>query len=195
MRNMNAELLPTKRPVSTPRSVIGYHGCTRETAAKILDENRFVPSTNTYDWLGEGIYFWEYAPYRALDWAMALCARRGGESAVVGVTIRLGRCLNLLDTQHSGELVYAYRDLEQRYATRRLPRNLDSGAYMLDCAVVDTYCRMSVEQQNYHVQIVRGSYPEGFPVYPGSRIMSLAHTQVAIRDPACITKVHLVQFA
>lgn len=178
-----------------PRSVIGFHGCTRDAARKILTENHFTPSTNTYDWLGEGIYFWEYAPYRALDWAMAMCARRGGEPAVIGATIRLGRCLNLLDTQHSGELVYAYRRLELRYPGRRLPRNFDSGAYMLDCAVIDAYCQMAEEQQIYRVQTVRGSFPEGSPVYPGSKILSLAHTQVAVRDAACITKVHLVQFA
>ena len=124
-----------------------------------------------------------------------LCVSAGVvKPAVVGVTVRLGRCLNLLDTQHSNELVHAYSILETRYAGRRLPRNLNSGAYMLDCAVIDTYCFMSAEQRNFRVQTVRGSYPEGAPAYPGSKIMSLAHTQIAVRDAACITSIHLVQF-
>ena len=42
-------------------------------------------STNAYDWLGEGIYFWEYAPNRALDWAKKRF--RSQEPAIVGVTI------------------------------------------------------------------------------------------------------------
>ena len=191
---MDADTFPTKRPTFMPRTVVGFHGCTRDIAVKILSENRLVTSTNTYDWLGEGIYFWEYAPYRALDWAQALCARHGGKPAVIGVTIRLGRCLNLLDTRHSDELIHAYRDVEQRYTGRRLPRNLDSGAYMLDCAVVDTYCDLIRIEGGAPYQTVRGSYPEGEPVYPGSKILSLAHTQIAVRDASCLSRLHLVQF-
>ena len=153
-----------------------------------------MTSTNVYDWLGEGIYFWEYAPYRALDWAQALCARQGGEPAVVGVTIRLGRCLNLLDTQYSQELINAYSVVEKRYTGRRLPRNLDSGRYMLDCAVVNTYCERVKKNSGIQYQTVRGSYPEGEPVYPGSKILSLAHTQIAVRDASCLSHLHLVQF-
>ena len=191
---MSAEVLPAKRPVSVPRSIVGYHGCTRGTAQTILSEKRFVPSTNTYDWLGGGIYFWEYAPYRALDWATALCERRGGEPAVIGVTVRLGRCLNLLDTQHSNELVHAYRLLETRYTGRKMPRNLDSGAYMLDCAVIDTYCASTTLSSGLSHQTVRGSFPEGVPAYPSSKILSLAHTQIAVRDASCISNIHLVNF-
>ena len=82
---------------TAPRTVIGYHGCSRNNADRILVENWFLPSTKTYDWLGEGVYFWEYAPYRALEWAKAKCAPSGEEPAVIRATIRLGRCLNMLD--------------------------------------------------------------------------------------------------
>lgn len=190
---MDIETFPTKRPAFTPRTIIGFHGCTRDIAIKILTENRFVTSTNTYDWLGEGIYFWEYAPYRALDWAQALCARRGGEPAVIGVTIRLGRCLNLLDIQHSGGLVQAYSIMEANIGNRKLPVNLRRAHY-LDREVIDTYCQNVLLDTNKSYQTVRGCYPEGDPVFPGSKILSLTHVQIAVRDPACITNVHLVQF-
>src|SRR5437667_12577817 len=82
--------MPSRKPqlVTAPRTVIGYHSCSQEAAEQILAEQRFLPSTKTYDWLGEGVYFWEYAPYRALDWAILRCARLGGEPAVLRATIR-----------------------------------------------------------------------------------------------------------
>lgn len=42
------------------RTVIAYHGCDVETAERLLSGEPFKPSQNDYDWLGEGIYFWEY---------------------------------------------------------------------------------------------------------------------------------------
>ena len=48
------------------RIVIGYHGTRRETARKIINhETKFKSSSNEYDWLGHGIYFWEHAPQQA----------------------------------------------------------------------------------------------------------------------------------
>src|SRR5438876_9349241 len=52
-----------------PRTVVGYHGCSRETAERVIAGQPFVPSTRRYDWLGVGIYFWEYGPFRAREWA------------------------------------------------------------------------------------------------------------------------------
>jgi hypothetical protein len=49
--------------------VPGYHGCDRETGERLLLNQPFQPSENTYDWLGSGIYFWEANPDRALEWA------------------------------------------------------------------------------------------------------------------------------
>src|SRR5262249_33540894 len=44
------------------RTVIGYHGCSRAFAADLLagrlSVEQWKMSRNTYDWLGEGIYFW-----------------------------------------------------------------------------------------------------------------------------------------
>src|SRR5437588_5660092 len=114
--------------VKAPRTVIGYHGCTRESADRILAESRFLPSARAYDWLGEGIYFWEYAPYRALEWAIIRCSHLGGEPAVLGATLRLGRCMNLLDTAHAVGLMDAYT----RLSLHKLPQNLSSGAHFLD---------------------------------------------------------------
>ena len=40
----------------------------------------------------------------------------------------------------------------------------------------------------------RGSFAEGAPIYPGSKILQKAHTQIAVRDTACILRASLVQF-
>jgi hypothetical protein len=52
-----------------PRTVIGYHGCSAAFARRLVTDRAMLkewqPSTNSYDWLGKGIYFWEYAPGRA----------------------------------------------------------------------------------------------------------------------------------
>ena len=55
------------------RIVVGYHGCARTLANDLLTArlpiNQWDRSQNAYDWLGEGIYFWEHSPKRALRWA------------------------------------------------------------------------------------------------------------------------------
>lgn len=42
--------------------VIGYHGCDRAVAEKVLqNKTHLKQSDNSYDWLGPGIYFWVIA--------------------------------------------------------------------------------------------------------------------------------------
>ena len=43
--------------------VIGFHGCDRSVVEKVI-------STNDYDWLESGIYFWENNEERAWQWAV-----------------------------------------------------------------------------------------------------------------------------
>jgi hypothetical protein len=51
------------------RTVIAYHGCDASVAKQLLAGDPFKKSQNDYDWLGEGIYFWEYGADRALKFA------------------------------------------------------------------------------------------------------------------------------
>ncbi len=58
--------------------VVGYHGCNRETAKRVLwDGEPLKPSQNDYDWLGEGVYLWEHGAKRALEFARE--QERGGK--------------------------------------------------------------------------------------------------------------------
>lgn len=175
-----------------PIIVIAYHGCHQETARYILQPNPFVLSSNAYDWLGEGIYFWEYGPQRAWEWAQT---KFGAEAAVLQARIPLGHCLNLLDTGYFQGVQMAYREMAESYQQegRKLPSNRADKRHFLDRAVIDEFCEVWVQSGGAPYQTVRGCFPEGEPVYPGSRILRETHIQIAVRDITCISEVELVE--
>ena len=46
-----------------PNLVIGFHGCSQETYKEVIYYcQELRASNNVYDWLGNGIYFWENNP-------------------------------------------------------------------------------------------------------------------------------------
>lgn len=180
--------------VSAPRNVVGYHGCTVEAAERILETATYEVSTNTFDWLGRGVYFWEYAPYRALEWATRRCRRLGGTPAVLRANIRLGRCLNLLDVRHTPALVDTYKAFVATLGEQPIPENTILGANYLDRAVIDAYCRLVEETTTEAFQTVRGCFPEGQPIYVGSRLLRSTHVQIAVRDQGNITRIQRVEF-
>ncbi len=75
------------------RTIIAYRGCEAEIADRLLRGEPFQKSQNDYDWLGEGIYFWEYGADRALKFAIDQ-QRRGKVEvpAIVGALLQLGHC-------------------------------------------------------------------------------------------------------
>ena len=88
--------------------IIGFHGCDASVVRKVVNgEEDLIPSTNDYDWLGNGIYFWENNEARALQWATELSKRKGSsikKPAVVGAIIDLGYCFDLMDSTYLQEL-------------------------------------------------------------------------------------------
>src|SRR5437016_2589974 len=80
------------------RTVIGFHGTTSAIAAELVAGAPFLPSTRTDEWLGTGVYFWEYGPKQAWWWARTI--KGHANPAVVGAMIRLGNCFDLLDSQN-----------------------------------------------------------------------------------------------
>ena len=79
--------------------VVGFHGCDKSVVdAVIAGKTELLASKNDYDWLGNGIYFWENNEERAWQWAKALAKRKISqvkEPAVVGAIIDLGYCFDL----------------------------------------------------------------------------------------------------
>jgi len=109
------------------RNIIGYHGCDATLAKRLLDgKAELEPSRNEWDWLGSGVYFWEFGPDRALRFAQEQKRRgRVKTPAVVGAVLQLGRCLDLLDTRNTDELARFYPAWEARAKASGLeiPRN------------------------------------------------------------------------
>lgn len=115
------------------RTIVGYHGTDQATAAALVDGDKFGASTNDDDWLGHGVYFWEYAPQQAWWWAKR---RHPHRPAVVGAMIRLGRCLDILDPGNVPLLREAHAGLVSDLAIAKasVPKNFNTHKY-LDCAV------------------------------------------------------------
>lgn len=100
----------TKYPLyrRLPGLVLGFLGCDRQVGERILrgEERHLKPSSNAYDWLGTGIYFWESDPQRAFEFAEEAARKphqtKGQikEPFVIGAAIDLGYCLNMLDRVH-----------------------------------------------------------------------------------------------
>ena len=52
-----------------PNFIIGFHGCDKSVRGVVLQNGEpLKPSVNDYDWLGNGIYFWEQSLERAKSW-------------------------------------------------------------------------------------------------------------------------------
>lgn len=168
------------------RVVVAYHGCDAALAAKVLaGRARLRLSTNAYDWLGRGVYFWEHGPQRAYEWAVEQ-GRREGTSvtnpAVLAARIDLGVCLDLLDTANTRLLGGWYGNFRRfvRGSGREMPKNRDApgsrrGDKVLrfrDRAVIDYTVNMIAETEGTQYQTVRGIFLEGEPAFPGSKITS-----------------------
>ena len=95
-----------------PNLTIGFHGCDQSLVDKVIaGKENLLASTNDYDWLGSGIYFWENNEERAMEWAVELSKRPGSsvkQPAVIGAIIDLGYCFDLTDTAYLKELKKSY---------------------------------------------------------------------------------------
>lgn len=189
-----------------PSFIIGFHGCDESVAEKVLaNKGTLHKSTNTYDWLGNGIYFWENNPHRALEYANSLkknpnrCKETITKPAVLGAIINLGHCLNLLDSKHIKHVKDGYKFLQaaSKRANLELPENKsikDSKDLLLrslDCMVIETvHQKQKVLKDEgkvaYTFDTVRAVFVEGDELYSGAGFHDKNHIQVCVRNPNCI---------
>lgn len=171
------------------RFVLGYHGCDLSIVENVLTGRTALhASRNDYDWLGNGVYFWEDSYQRALQWAKQ--SKRITQPAVIGAVINLGNCLNLLDVEHLETVRLAYRTLEQTATLAEAPMPVNRGRTFkdrkLDCAVIETLHGMRADANLQPYQTVRGFFVEGEALYEGAGLRHQDHIQLCVRDPACI---------
>ena len=179
--------------------LLGFHGCDRSIRDKIVSEKGVIlqPSINDYDWLGNGCYFWENSPSRAMEYAYFLQKERKKieEPAVLGCVIDLGLCFDLTDFQNLEYLKDAY-DLLTDITIKQgnslpqnktaLKNNTDFLLRYLDCAVIETALNFFKQKYNLDYDSVRGVFFEGEELYPNAGFKSKNHIQIAIRNQNCI---------
>lgn len=183
--------------------VLAYHGCNLDTAQDLLGGSLFQPSTQDYDWLGAGSYFWENDPVRAFQWAKEP-RRKFKHPSIVGAAIELGNCLDLTTQSGIAAVKVAYEwfvALNERNGTP-IPQNVDPASdptgdriiRRLDCAVMnylfgvqetaqesDPYSRPS--------STVRALFPEGDELYENAGFWEKTHIQICVREPKQILGV------
>ena len=146
--------------------VIGFHGCDKTVVdAVVAGKTDLLSSTNDYDWLGNGIYFWENNEERAWQWAKYL-----------------------------QELKDAYKFMVELYKESglELPQNTSIGKSTdllirkLDCAVVQTALTYNKKANAHPYDSVKGVFWEGQELYPNAGFREKNHIQICVCNPNCI---------
>lgn len=185
--------------------ILGFHGCDEETCQHLVNNPReFHFNKNSYDWLGNGMYFWENNLERACQWALEK-QKQGKikQPAVLGALIHPGNCCDFLNSKYTEQLAAYYVNLRKRLDN--MPHNEDVKSdphkdkllRKLDCAVIEQMHReMSIEQeierQKYGFvtrdtyDTVRCAFLEGAPAFPGAAIKLKNHIQICVRNPNSI---------
>jgi hypothetical protein len=187
-----------------PGLVLGFHGCDASVGERVLHgkTSHLNASKNKYDWLGNGIYFWENDPLRALEFARAGQAKSPGAPGyietpfVLGAVIDLGLCLNLTDRSALGELAQAHKELKTlcEYTGEPIPANKGTnfGARYLDRTCIELLHALRGEVNAGEADglppydTVRSPFREGDMLYEGAGFQAENHIQIAVRNTACI---------
>lgn len=181
-----------------PGLLVGFHGCEKSVVESIVSGNDSLrPSSNKWDWLGDGAYFWQNNYERALDYATnpppSVTIK---EPAVLGAVFSLGNCLDLTDRKWIELVKYSYQTYAQsaKAAGRSLPANTNSkisadkdrSVRRLDCAVIMNLHKEMKKLGEAPFDSVRGVFFEGNTLYPGAGFYEKTHIQISIRNPNLI---------
>lgn len=177
-----------------PNLTIGFHGCNHETYKNVLIKHQPIKkSTNSYDWLGNGMYFWENNFQRALQWAQTKFGT--DEACVIGAVIDLGNCLNLTDAKGIEFVKKGYEmlTLKCKLTNKQMPKNKNiknNNDWLLrdlDCAVIQQIKEFNSYNDKYEpFDSVRGVFIEGNALYPTSGFREKTHIQICVINPNCI---------
>lgn len=183
-----------------PSFVLGFHGCDKSVAERVLagaGKPHLRRSTNHYDWLGNGIYFWESSPKRAMEWAEfvrdnpSVSSGKVETPAVVGAIIDLGYCGTLHDRAFLSELRQAHDLLTQALTSAGVPMPTNAGGQdkprrQLDCAVIEFMHTLRETEELTPYDTIRSVFSEGDNLYPGTLFTEKSHIQLVVRNERCI---------
>lgn len=173
-----------------PGILLGFHGCERDVAEHILaGRDQLKPSSAAWDWLGDGIYFWESSPARALYHASnKRNFPRIKNPFVLGAVIDPGHCLNLLDLEYLELVRHSHAAFSRMldHLGQQMPKNEPGRKqHYLDREVINWINAELVECGQPPFDSVRAAYQEGAPVYPDG-FPGLSHIHLCIRNPQAI---------
>lgn len=172
------------------RTVVAFHGTTAEAAERLVNGEPFSESDRDDEWFGKGVYFWEYAFKQAWWWAKSY--RKFDRPAVIGASIRLGNCLDLLDPTNTAFLREMYGELTAELVGRGLPvpKNVRRQKW-LDCAVMNLVYS-ECEKQGRPLDAARPVYVNSSKqsrVWDRSSIRVDSHIQLCLRNQRNIVSV------
>lgn len=198
---MNASNFNIDAYQKLPQIVLGFHGCDKKVAECVLNSTteQLLPSTNDYDWLGNGIYFWLNDPIRAYEWAEEMHKRNPSkvkEPYVIGAIIDLGLCLDLCERESVKLLRIAYESLRTKFELlgydikkKKVNKAPDKGGFNLirplDCAVIE-HLHEESQKEGIYYDTVRGYFQEGADAFDGAGIKEKSHIQICVRSLECI---------
>lgn len=171
-----------------PNIIIGFHGCSKEIGLKVINgEVDLLYSHNDYDWLGDGVYFWENDYERALEFAKET---KKEEPFVIGAAIHLGYCLDLTKRQNLQIVKTSYNHLLEdsiKTATenkkgRKDGYHEDIFLRYLDCAVIRAIHKFNTENGYRDYDSVRAAFWEGQPIYQNAGFKEKNHIQICVRN-------------
>jgi len=177
--------------------ILGFHGTDKSIVDKIISSSTddLEPKINIYDWLGNGIYFWDNSPSRAMEWAIELSKKENPtvkEPAVIGAIIDLGYCLDLLDSKNfellkkGHEILSATLTASDTPMPRNRGRNEDLALRELDCAVIEPLHGFLNKTGEKEFDSARGVFWEGNPLYEGAGFKDKNHIQICVKNINCI---------
>ncbi len=165
---------------------------------RLIDGEPFSASRNEYDWLGEGIYFWEANPLRGLQFATEWVSKgKIKDPYVVGAVVELGYCLDLTSSTGIVAITRAHEDF-LTYCTAAgtaIPQKHggeDRLLRKLDCAVVNHLHKVLEIGGQPAFDTVKGIFLEGGPIYENSGFNKKTHIQLCVRNRVCIKGVFRV---
>lgn len=145
---------------SRPALTYGFHGCDKSLLDDIiLGKTTLKPSKNPYDWLGNGMYFWDNNPSRAFDYANTLKAHP--KRAKRPITEPLPQ-----NTSGGSKEDLLHREL--------------------DCFVIQSLHQYRLKRGLRPYDSVRGVFWEGKLLYPDAGFREKNHIQICICNPNCI---------
>jgi hypothetical protein len=190
MKNLQKSLQngKNKMPQHHPFQVLGFHGCDKEVGLNVINGRmRLKGSNNIWDWLGEGIYFWEQNPLRALEYAIESSTKKQFNKIpirtpfVVGAIIELGNCLNLIEPESLAILKEAYFGLSEIYQdAEEIMLQNENDNRRLDSAVFRHLHKSRADTLSPPFDSIRCAFNEGDPIYPGANFTKRLHMEISV---------------